>query len=222
MDTEDRTALSDADEFDVVTPRGKPVLTGQPPAIHLSRVAPASGPVHAVRHVAQGLRDAIRRVVVDERPAVGLPGTESFEGQMQHGLPHLLAQPLAAGFRAEPGERFDRAERGEVDADQVLHAHRLVVDDHQVQPPEAVADLCAACPDPPEPGPLPIRVVLVQRHRVVKGPRRRRGHPLADRWHQFLQQVVAPSSHSRGVSTCTFSGGYGDAVMAIVGTDATV
>src|SRR5690606_38052273 len=110
LDAEDSQAFGDADEFDVDAPRREPVLAGQLPAVHLCGLAAARVPVRAVGPVAQGLGDAVGGVVVGERRAVRLPGAEPVEGQVQHGLPHLLAQAPAAGLGGEPGERLDRAE----------------------------------------------------------------------------------------------------------------
>src|SRR5215469_17413545 len=97
---------------------------------------------------------------------------------MQHRLAHLLAQAAAAYLQTKPAERVNRAELAEAFADQVLHAHRLVIEDHhEVQPPEVLAYLPAPRPDPAQPRPLPVGTLLVQGVRVVERPWRLVDYP---------------------------------------------
>jgi hypothetical protein len=65
-------------------------------------VLTAGAELVAVVLVAHRPRDADRRQVVVEGGAVGDLGAEAFEGEVEHGLAHLLAHTLALVGETQP------------------------------------------------------------------------------------------------------------------------
>lgn len=159
-------------------------------------------------------------MVVDEGLAGSFPGGEAGEREMEYGCAHLCAQATAALARAEPGERGDGPELGELDADEVLHPDWFAVDDHdEVQAPHVGVHAGPPCPDGSQPPPFAERAVLEEGHWVVERQGAGADHAGANHGYQLFQTFVgcagegeARRAHleaERGVDVRHGSGMYG-------------
>ena len=178
-------------QFDVIASDSVPGVSGQPPALDRRGLAAAGVPRRAVRLVAQRSGYLVGRVVVGEGVALGLACAQPGECQVQYGRAHLRPDPATTPARRQPREGGNRAELGELGPFQILHADRLAAQQHdEVQPPEVLVHAGTPRPDSPQPPPLAVGTVRVQRHRVIERPWRGIGNAGADNRDQPLQQLI--------------------------------